>query len=265
MKWATSQERGRRLIAYLAGGRWPGSAPGADVNPRVVVGHPRTAPGVVHDLAGFSVATVHGALGQRGLLGDGLRPLQPGIRAAGTALTVLCPPGDNLMIHVAVEQIQPGDLLVVTTTAPSRAGYIGELLVLSIAAQGGRGIVTTTGVRDAGQIRKSGFPVWCGAISARGTAKATPGGVNLPISIEGTVVRPGDVVLADDDGVVCVPRGDAAAVALAAGRREVKEDSVRAALGRGELGLDLYGMRSLVERLGVEYLAWQDDSAAPGA
>ena len=232
----------------------------AGASPRVVVGSPRAAAELVLALAGYGVATVHEAMGQRGLLGDRLRPLWPGAHAAGTAVTVLCAPGDNLMIHVAVEQIQPGDVLVVTTTSPSRDGFIGELLVTSLASQGACGVVTTTGVRDVGQITKMGFPIWSRAISARGTAKAAPGGVNVPISIEGTVVAPGDVVLADDDGVVCVPRAEASRVAKAAARRAAKEAATRDALRRGELSLDLYGMRPLLDRLGVAYVPPDSDS-----
>ena len=234
------------------------------MNPRVVVGPKRAPAGVVQALADCGVATVHEAMGRRGLLGDRLRPLWPGARAAGTAVTVLCAPGDNLMIHVAVEQAQPGDLLVITTTSPSRDGFIGELLATSMESRGVRGVVTTTGVRDTAEIRKMGFPIWSRTISAQGTVKATAGAVNVPISIGGTIIAPGEVVVADDDGVVCVPLQQAEAIAVAAVQRVEKEVAMREALRRGELGLDLYGMRPLLERLGVAYVpADEEVDASP--
>lgn len=228
------------------------------MKPRVVVG-PKRAPAEVTQILGeCGVATVHEAMGRSGLLGDRLRPLWPGARAAGTAVTVLCAPGDNLMIHVAIEQTAPGDLLVITTTSPSRDGFVGELLVTSMVAHGVRGVVTTTGVRDTAEIRKMEFPIWCRSINAQGTVKLTAGAVNEPISIGGTLIRPGDVVVADDDGIVCVPRLQAEAVAAAARQREEKEVGAREALRSGELGLDLYGMRPLLERSGVTYFPAED-------
>lgn len=229
------------------------------MKPHVVVGPPRASTRVTQELAQYGVATVHEALGRSGLLGDRLRPLWPGARAAGTAVTVLCAPGDNLMIHVAIEQTAPGDLLVITTTSPSRDGFMGELLATSMVAHGVRGVVTTTGVRDTAEIRKMEFPTWSRSISAQGTVKATAGAVNAPISIGGTVINPGDVVVADDDGVVCVPRQQAAAVALAARERTDKEALVREVLRSGQLGLDHYQMRPLLERLGVTYIPAADD------
>ncbi len=228
------------------------------MRPQVVFGPLRTNLKVTEELGGFGVATVHEALGRSGLLGNRLHPLQIGARAAGTAVTVLCAPGDNLMIHVAIEQTIPGDFLVITTTSPSRDGFIGELLVTSMVAHGVRGVVTTTGVRDTAEIREMNFPIWSRTISAQGTVKATAGAVNVPISIAGTVINPGDVIVADDDGVVCVPRRQSEAVAVASRERVEKEARVREVLRNGELGLDHYGMRPLLERLGVEYVAAEE-------
>jgi len=224
------------------------------VSPKVVVDPERADPELVEEFAGYGVATIHEAMGKRGLLGRALRPLRPGSRAAGTAVTVRCGPGDNLMIHVAVEQTKPGDLVVITTSEPSWDGFIGELLVTGFAARGVRGIVTTTGVRDVADITAAGFPIWSRAISAQGTSKAFAGTVNCPISIGGTVINPGDIVVADDDGVVCVPRGEAASVAPLAARRTKEEKGVREAMANGALGLDVYGLRPVLERLGIEYV-----------
>ena len=188
------------------------------MKPVVIVNPPRADAGVAAELGELGVATVHEAAGKTGLLGTALRPAWAGARAAGTALTVLCGPGDNLMLHVAIEQAQPGDVLVVTTTSPSSDGFVGELIATSLAARQVRGLVTTTGVRDVAAITAARFPVWSQFISAHGTQKVFAGAVNVPVSIAGTVVRPGDVVVADDDGVVCIPRESAAQVA-AAGRQ----------------------------------------------
>ncbi len=223
------------------------------MRPLVVVGPERAPRQEVEALRGFSAATVHEALGRQGSLGRRLRPLQPGARLTGTALTVLCPPGDNLTVHVAVEQIREGDVLVVTTTSPCRDGYVGELLATSMRARGALGLVTTTGIRDTAAIRALRFPVWCRAVSITGTVKETAGAVNLPVSIGGTVISPGDVIIADDDGVVCVPRARAAEVAEASRQRDERETGTRRALAEGGLGLDVYGMRPLLERLGVTY------------
>ncbi|MGC1184117.1 MAG: 4-carboxy-4-hydroxy-2-oxoadipate aldolase/oxaloacetate decarboxylase [Candidatus Dormiibacterota bacterium] len=230
------------------------------MNPRVVVGPLRASADVTKTLADCGVATVHEALGRSGLLGHRLRPLWPGARVGGTAITVLCAPGDNLMIHVAIEQAQAGDILVITTTSPSQDGFIGELLVTSMVVHGVVGVVTTTGIRDTAEIRKMQFPIWSQSISAQGTVKATAGSVNLPIAIAGTLVEPGDVVVADDDGVVCVPRRDAEPTAAAALQRIEKEAQVREILRSGKLGLDHYGMRPLLERLGVTYVPAGDES-----
>ena len=224
------------------------------MKPVVIVDPPRAAAAVVAELGELGVATVHEAAGKTGLLGTALRPAWPGAQAAGTALTVLCGPGDNLMLHAAIEQARPGDLLVVTTTSPSSDGFVGELITTSLAARGAAGLVTTTGVRDVAPITAARFPVWSQFISAQGTQKAFAGAVNVPVSIGGTVVRPGDAVVADDDGVVCVPRDQAAQVAVDGRLRVQREDEARDAFARGELGLDRYQLRQVLERLGVTYV-----------
>ena len=224
------------------------------MNPVVIMNPPRADMAVVDELGDLGVATVHEAGGKTGLLGAALRPAWTGARAAGTALTVLCGPGDNLMLHVAIEQARPGDLLVVTTTSPSSDGFVGELITTSLAAREVRGLVTTTGVRDVAEITAARFPVWSQFISAQGTQKTFAGAVNVPVSIAGTVVRPGDVVVADDDGVVCVPRESAAQVAAAGKNRMEQEGEARLAFARGELGLDRYQLRPVLERLGVSYV-----------
>jgi 4-hydroxy-4-methyl-2-oxoglutarate aldolase len=220
----------------------------------VVTDPPRADVGEVDTLAKFGVATVHEALGRTGYLGTGLRPIQDGARTGGTAVTAVCWPGDNLMIHAAVEQCRPGDLLVVTTTSPCTDGLFGELLATSLASRGVRGLVTTTGVRDVADLREMGFPVWSAAVSAQGTVKATAGAVNVPVVIGGQLVRPGDAVLADDDGVVCVPRERMVEALDASQARMEKEEAARQAFRAGELGLDRYGLRTTLADLGVEYV-----------
>ena len=220
----------------------------------VIVNPPRADASVVEELGGLGVATVHEAAGKTGLLGTGLRPAWAGARAAGTALTVLCGPGDNLMLHVAIEQARPGDLVVVTTTSPSSDGFVGELITTSLAARGVAGLVTTTGVRDVAPITAARFPVWSQSVSAQGTGKTFAGAVNVPVSIGGTLVRPGDAVIADDDGVVAIPREQAAQVAVDGRLRAQREDAARDAFAQGELGLDRYQLRPVLERLGVTYV-----------
>jgi 4-hydroxy-4-methyl-2-oxoglutarate aldolase len=224
------------------------------MKPVVIVDPPRTDAAVVAELGELGVATVHEAAGKSGLLGTGLRPVWAGARAAGTAVTVLCGPGDNLMLHAAVEQARPGDLVVLTTTSPSSDGFVGELIVTALAARGVTGLVTTTGVRDVAAITRLAFPAWSRHISAQGTLKATAGCVNVPVVIGGVVVHPGDAVVADDDGVACVPREMAAQVAAEGRRRVQREDEARRAFARGDLGLDRYGLRPVLDRLGVQYV-----------
>ncbi|MBW3666269.1 MAG: 4-carboxy-4-hydroxy-2-oxoadipate aldolase/oxaloacetate decarboxylase [Actinobacteria bacterium] len=223
--------------------------------PVVVTTIARADADTIRGLGEAGVATVHEAAGQTGLLDDGIRPIQDGARIAGSAVTVSCAPGDNIMIHAAVEVIEPGDVLVVTTTSPSTHGMFGELLATSVMRRGCRGLVIEAGVRDVADLRRMAFPVWSRAIHAQGTEKSTPGSVNVPLSIAGVNVAPGDVVVADDDGVMIVERKSAEEVLAASRRRLEREEETRARLGAGELGLDLYGFR---ERLGEMGLGWID-------
>jgi 4-hydroxy-4-methyl-2-oxoglutarate aldolase len=228
------------------------------MRPVVVTGVPRAALDTVDALAVHGVATAHEAMGRTGYLGPALRPVQEGARVGGTAVTVVCWPGDNLMIHAAVEQCGPGDIVVVTTTSPCGDGLFGELLATALIARGVRGLVIETGVRDVDALRALGFPVWSVGVSAQGTVKATAGAVNVPIAVGGQVVRPGDAIIADDDGVVCVPRAEVAGVLDAALARVAKEEAARAAFRAGELSLDRYGLRSILERLGVRYVTAEE-------
>ena len=214
----------------------------------------RTDAAVLAGLAELGVSTVHEADERRGALDPAIRPIQTGPRIAGSAVTVSCPPGDNLMIHAAVETCRPGDILVVTTTSPSTDGMIGELLATSLRAHGVIGVVTAAGVRDVAELRAMGFPVWARAISPQGTVKASPGSVNVPVVCGGQLVRPGDAIIADDDGAVVLARDRAAAVLEAARARAANEDVKRAKLAAGELGVDMYGLRTLLADLGVTYV-----------
>lgn len=214
----------------------------------------RTDRALVDGLAPIGTATVHEAIGRRGFLGPELRPIQQSVRIAGTAITVSSHPGDNMMIHAAVEVCQPGDVLVVTTTAPSTHGMFGDLLAASLMARGVRGLVITAGVRDTADLRTMGFPVWTQHVSCQGTVKATPGSVNVPVAIGGVVIEPGDVVCADDDGVVVVGRHEAAWALERSEARLATEEGTRARLEAGELGVDFYGLRDKLSELGVEYV-----------
>ncbi|WP_236789125.1 4-carboxy-4-hydroxy-2-oxoadipate aldolase/oxaloacetate decarboxylase [Amycolatopsis sp. GM8] len=220
----------------------------------IVTNPPRADLSTVDKLAGYGVATVHEAMGRTGYLGPALRPTHLGSRIGGTAVTVVCWPGDNLMIHAAVEQTQPGDLLVVTTTSPNTDGLFGELFATALRHRGVRGLVTTTGVRDVAELHAMNFPVWSAAVSAQGTVKATAGAVNIPITVAGQHIVPGDAILADDDGVVVVPRADVDRALEAAQARATKEEATREAFRNGELGLDRYGLRDKLSELGVKYV-----------
>ncbi|HET6504470.1 MAG TPA: 4-carboxy-4-hydroxy-2-oxoadipate aldolase/oxaloacetate decarboxylase [Amycolatopsis sp.] len=226
----------------------------------VVTNPPRADLAAVDKLAEFGVATVHEAMGRTGYLGPGLRPTHLGSRIGGTAVTAVCWPGDNLMIHAAVEQCRPGDVLVVTTTSPGTDGAFGELLATSLRARGVRGLVTSGGVRDVAELHEMGFPVWSAAVSAQGTVKATAGAVNVPVTVGGQLIRPGDAVLADDDGVVVVPRQDVDSALAGSQARLDQEAAARDAFRKGELGLDRYGLRAKLAELGVEYVTWQEYS-----
>ncbi len=220
---------------------------------------PRADGSVVDQLAPMGTATVHEAIGRRGFLGPELRPIQDGARIAGSAVTVSSHPGDNLMIHAAVETCQPGDILVVTNTAPSTHGMFGDLLATSLLQRGVRGLVIDAGVRDIADLRDMGFPVWSRWVSCQGTVKASPGSVNVPVSIGGVAIEPGDVVCADDDGVVVVGREEAPWAVERSQARLDKEAATRARLEAGELGVDLYDLRSLLDQLGVVTVDSLDD------
>ena len=217
-------------------------------------GLPRADAAAVTALSAFGVATVHEAMGRLGLARPTLRPVYPGARLCGPALTVLAQPGDNWMLHVAAEQIQAGDVVVVACTSDSTDGFFGELLATSFRARGAVGLVIDGGCRDVRELQAMDFPVFARAISARGTIKATLGSVNVPVVCAGVSVAPGDVVIADDDGVVVVPRERAGEVALASAARESREAVNRERLARGELGLDIYDMREKLTQLGLRYI-----------
>ncbi|MGQ4476479.1 4-carboxy-4-hydroxy-2-oxoadipate aldolase/oxaloacetate decarboxylase [Streptomyces sp. SAS_276] len=224
----------------------------------IVTNPPKADAEDVEALAAFGVATVSEAMGRTGLLGPSIRPVQQGVRVAGTAVTVLGWPGDNLMIHAAVEQCGAGDILVVTTTSPCTDGLFGELFATALQQRGVRGVVLNTGIRDTQELRDMGFAAWSRAVSSQGTVKATGGSVNVPIAIDGQVVRPGDVIVADDDGVVVVPRERARETARKSEAREAKEAATRAAFLEGQLGLDRYGLRDTLKQLGVEYRTYEE-------
>jgi 4-hydroxy-4-methyl-2-oxoglutarate aldolase len=214
----------------------------------------RAAPDLVEGLGAAGSATVHEAIGRRGYLGPEIAPIQRGARVGGSAVTVLSHPGDNIMVHAAVEVCQPGDILVVAVTAPSTHGMFGDLLATSLMARGVRGLVIDAGVRDASDLNDMEFPVWTRHVSCEGTVKSSPGSVNVAVSIDGVIIEPGDVVVADDDGVVVVPREEAEWGLEKSNARLSDESRTRARLEAGELGLDFYGLREKLDDMGVEFV-----------
>ncbi len=231
----------------------------------VVTDPPRADLGQVDKLGEYGVATVHEALGRSGFLGPRLRPVHLGSRISGTAVTALCWPGDNLMVHAAVEQCRPGDVLVVTTTSPCTDGLLGDLVATSLQVRGVRGAVIDGGVRDVADLLDMGFPVWSVTVSAQAAVKATPGAVNVPVVVGGQLIHPGDAIIADDDGVVCVPRGQVEHALSGAQARAAAEVVSREALRAGELTIDRNALRAVLQEAGVCYLTAEEYAReAPG-
>lgn len=224
------------------------------MKPCVVTKIPRPAAGLTHDLAQQGVATVHEGQGRRGLMHHGMRPIREGWSICGPAVTSLNHPGDNLMVHAALDVCQPGDVLVIATTVPCICGVLGELLAGQAKVRGLAGLVIDTGVRDVAALRQLGLPIWSAAISAAGAVKATPGWVNVPVVCGGTIVEPGDLLVADDDGVVVVPHNAARTVLDAANARTNRETASRVRYDAGEISMDVNNLREVLAKQGVTYL-----------
>ena len=224
---------------------------------RIVTGHPKADADIAAALAQYGSATVHEALGRIGYAGHRIRPIQQGTAISGTAVTVSLAPGDNLMIHAAIEQAGEGDVIVVVPTTDSAFGFIGELMATQMQVRGVRGYVTSGGVRDTDELRRMGFPVWSKFVAAEGTVKDTPGSVNVPVVLDGVLVEPGDVIVADDDGVTVVPRRMAAEAFAASKARADREAATRRRYEAGEISMDVNGLRPVLEQLGVETVAYE--------